>query len=426
MNRFLLRSLLGTVALIVSLMGSAAALAAPGDLRPMIRMSNAFVTGHIFVYDLQSVANYQKFAFGVDGNPTVSGYLRTERVPGTAPVFEVQNARTHSTYYTMSTTTVGNLQGRGYTSKVVGYAYATAAPGTVALRGVRRAGRIYDGASKTWLSKTEVMYTVRAAEHDALVNAGWTSLGVVAHVLASNTTPYYEIGNPAGPAGTRAKGIMIVIHGGAWFGDDPSRVIGDRSYAERWNLRGWRTYNIDYRSGGVKSVQDVQWFYDQIAALHGTTLPICAEGQSAGGHLALYLAGTRPKLSCAISNGGPTWLLKSSAWLDDMIRGMWGTDTALLTKYSATTVGPQTRAKVLQVFHESDGIVPVEQLIRYVASNPTSSYMTLRGSTASSAKPFVHGNVTPGCFDAFVQAEWAVAQSVLTGSAMPTSGKCVR
>jgi acetyl esterase/lipase len=218
---------------------------------------------------------------------------------------------------------------------------------------------------------------------------------------------------------------MIIIHGGAWFGDDPKRVISDRPYAERWNRRGWRTYNIDYTTGGPSSVQDVQWFFDEIVKVHGTGIPICAEGQSAGGHLALYLAGTRAELDCAISNGGPTWLHQTSPWLETFVQAFFGPTYAARQKYSATSVAGTTKAKVLQVFNSNDGIVPPSQLVRYVGANPKSSWMTLRPPGTGGNAKFVHGDTTQSCFNAFLKAEEQVAAAVLKGAAMPRSGACV-
>jgi acetyl esterase/lipase len=130
--------------------------------------------------------------------------------------------------------------------------------------------------------------------------------GVTTTGLPSDAPAYYEIGEPTGAyAGQPPKGVMLIIHGGGWFMVGSAYVAYERSEADRWRARGWRTLNIDYRPCS-SSFADVQWFYDQARQLWGTSVPYCALGGSAGGHLALLLAATRPSVACVVDEAGPT------------------------------------------------------------------------------------------------------------------------
>jgi acetyl esterase/lipase len=130
--------------------------------------------------------------------------------------------------------------------------------------------------------------------------------GVSTSGLPPDAPAYYEIGEPMGAyAGQTPKGVMLIIHGGGWEMVGPAYVGYERADADRWRARGWRTLNIDYRPCGA-SFADVQWFYDQARQLWGSSVPYCALGESAGGHLALMLAASRPSVACVVDEAGPT------------------------------------------------------------------------------------------------------------------------
>lgn len=123
--------------------------------------------------------------------------------------------------------------------------------------------------------------------------------------LGPDAPAYYEVGGPTGAfAGKSPKGEMLVIHGGGWHLVGKTTVAFERPHADEWRARGWETINVDYR-GCAQSFADVQWFKQRVRLLHPNAL-ICAEGVSAGAHLALMLATTESDLACVISLGGPT------------------------------------------------------------------------------------------------------------------------
>jgi acetyl esterase/lipase len=123
--------------------------------------------------------------------------------------------------------------------------------------------------------------------------------------LGPDAPAYYEIGAPIGAfAGKQAKGEMLVIHGGGWHLVGKATVAFERRHADEWRARGWETINLDYRACS-QSLADVLWFKQRVRLLHPDAL-LCAEGISAGAHLALMLATTESDLACAIALGGPT------------------------------------------------------------------------------------------------------------------------
>jgi pimeloyl-ACP methyl ester carboxylesterase len=81
--------------------------------------------------------------------------------------------------------------------------------------------------------------------------------------------------------GTR---LAIVVHGGFWR--PMFTRANTRALAVDLALRGWTTWNVEYRrSGVVETLADVEAALDLIEG--GVTI-----GHSAGGHLALWAAGT--------------------------------------------------------------------------------------------------------------------------------------
>lgn len=129
---------------------------------------------------------------------------------------------------------------------------------------------------------------------------------MVLAVTPASALPYYELEGPSGAySGRSPKGSVLIVHGGAWFGDDPSRVRDDpyvQAAADRMNDRGWRTYAIDYRSV-TPGFDDVIAFYDLAKQAMGER-PVCAWGTSAGAHYTALLDTRRP-LSCMMLEGLP-------------------------------------------------------------------------------------------------------------------------
>ena len=106
------------------------------------------------------------------------------------------------------------------------------------------------------------------------------------------------------PAGRGPHPVILMVHGGCWQTDIADRTIMNW-IAEDLRRRGIAVWNIDYRGvdrpgGGYPGTfQDVAAAADALpaqAARHHLDLSrLVAIGHSAGGHLALWLAG-RPRL----------------------------------------------------------------------------------------------------------------------------------
>jgi acetyl esterase/lipase len=109
----------------------------------------------------------------------------------------------------------------------------------------------------------------------------------------------WQFGELRAPAGTGSHPVALIIHGGFWrarYGLD----LMDRM-AEDFAARGIAAWNIEYRRVGQEgggwpgTLADVALAADHLRALapthHLALNQVVAIGHSAGGHLALWLAG---------------------------------------------------------------------------------------------------------------------------------------
>jgi len=172
-------------------------------------------------------------------------------------------------------------------------------------------------------------------------------------VLALHTTAAVasraEITRPHG----KPRGVVLVMHGGAWVsGDDEQFLAPMRSTARRMNRRGWIAVNYTY-SSGLASLRDVRAEYRRIRR-RWPNLPVCAYGESAGGHLALMLAARYRTLACAITVGAPTDLRT--------LRG--GLFLGMFPRASPARL-PLRAKSVLLVHVTSDWVVPIAQARAY-------------------------------------------------------------
>lgn len=103
----------------------------------------------------------------------------------------------------------------------------------------------------------------------------------------------------------RPRGVVLIVHGGAWRSVGPREVAQMRPESERWVRRGWATANVDYRPCR-RSLGDVLAAYDAIRRRVGPRTPVVALGDSAGGHLSLLLAARRPGVAAVIARAAPT------------------------------------------------------------------------------------------------------------------------
>lgn len=105
------------------------------------------------------------------------------------------------------------------------------------------------------------------------------------------------------PAGRPLRGTVVIIHGGYWR-SGYTLDLG-RPAAADLAARGWAAVNLEYRRAGngggwPETFQDIAAGIEKLADLPALLeasgaipAPVIALGHSAGGHLAVWAAGTR-------------------------------------------------------------------------------------------------------------------------------------
>jgi acetyl esterase/lipase len=143
----------------------------------------------------------------------------------------------------------------------------------------------------------------------ARIAAAATAAAALVAVLGSawappaGAAPYHDTSQPS----AHPRGWVIVIHAGGW------RLVGrgmtglEQPEVDLLNSWGYATVNVDYRRG-ARGLTDVLGFYDRLRKRLGPKTPICLDGSSAGGHLALMAALRRPRITCVITRAAPTRL----------------------------------------------------------------------------------------------------------------------
>lgn len=201
-----------------------------------------------------------------------------------------------------------------------------------------------------------------------------------------------------------ARGLSLLLHGGAWFVTGHAALESTRPMAGFWRERGWRTVAASYR-GCEHSIRDVVWIVDRLHALR-PELPICITGISAGAHLAVVAAARRPEaVSCVIGLGtvaDPAAALHQTVtsggrtvvadWLYHFVVAAFGPAGVA----SATPDPAQIRARLLLGKAETDAVVPWEQSAdlrdRVLAARPGADVEAVR--LAGGDLPWVHGKVS--------------------------------
>lgn len=269
--------------------------------------------------------------------------------------------------------------------------------------------------------------------HDGGVGYTAPPNGESTTALGPNAPAYYEVGKPTGSfAGKAPKGQMLIIHGGSWHLVGKGVVAVERRNANRWRARGWETVNIDYRAC-AQSIADVRWFKNRIRVLHPNAI-ICAEGISAGGHLALLLAATASDVACAISLGGPADLraIGTQLALNPFTGQYQNVGPARVANHARAAFGagldaadPQqlagsVTARLLLASGSFDPLIPVEQNAGFAdavrAANPD-AYVDVDVLPFGNTK-WVHGATTPEALADFYEREEALV-APLTAPLVP-------
>jgi len=198
----------------------------------------------------------------------------------------------------------------------------------------------------------------------------------------------YEIGLPRS---RRTERIMMLIHGGGWTKVGQGALNTERAAARAWRHAGWTTVNLDYRACRDSSA-DILKFYDLIRRRFGSGVPICAQGESAGGHLALNLAVRRPDISCVIAYAAPTDLAHGTSTVRAIARTVFGAKR--LTRMSPVARAGAIHARLLLATAQDDAVVPASQaskLQHAVASDVYTDVVRLPPGRLT----FVHGTTSP-------------------------------
>jgi dienelactone hydrolase len=187
---------------------------------------------------------------------------------------------------------------------------------------------------------------------------------------------------------------MLLIHGGGWQDKrgEARRLMSTAALV--LHKLGWRVINISYTPGYKPPgaaldpdpmLRDVVAFYDQIRRAYGG--PICAYGQSAGGHLAAMLAVERPSLSCAILDGTPVDLTSLVGETDsagvNFIRRTFGASRSLLGHWSPAADWRRRtdRTAVWITDAEGDPVVPPQQGDVFAAVDPSANVAAIPAGT---------------------------------------------
>src|SRR4051794_7527481 len=117
----------------------------------------------------------------------------------------------------------------------------------------------------------------------------------------ARAVPFHETTYPSGAP----RGWVIVVHAGGWQIVGPGMPGLERPEVDRLTSWGYATLNVDYRRGAA-GLTDVLHFYDRLRRRVGAQMPICIDGSSSGGHLALMAAQRRKGVTCVIARAAPT------------------------------------------------------------------------------------------------------------------------
>ncbi len=222
--------------------------------------------------------------------------------------------------------------------------------------------------------------------------------------------PYREV---SVPVGGDPVGAIMVIHGGAWNGGR-ERAVAVRSQAQRFVDQGWLVWNVDYRSGDDSIGDVLMWYRMLVAEFSG---PICAWGESAGGHLALMLAALE-HVNCVLSEGGPTDLTRMNPTLDQspVPADRWQNSPL---RYAIDQPEVFAETEMLLGSAENDLVIPVAPVREFAAAlSDDTELQVMRDGTAT----FIHRNVDPAELEVHRHAERRLLARVAGASAEDTVG----
>jgi acetyl esterase/lipase len=163
----------------------------------------------------------------------------------------------------------------------------------------------------------------------------------------------------------REKPVAIVFHGGGWCSG--SRASMMERVCRRYLVRGFTVINVGYRHGVVRASEDavraLDWVMANPDAHGGDPGRLFVTGESAGAHLALLAAFTRPGIQGVINFYAVTDLtVFAHARADDSVPA--GDLEATLRRLSPLELVHPDAPRVLSIHGTADDLVPLEHTSR--------------------------------------------------------------
>ena len=156
--------------------------------------------------------------------------------------------------------------------------------------------------------------------------------------------------------------LLMLLPGGGWQ-RNPAEYEGQVQAGKSLNGQGYATAAIEY-DAGAKGFSQVQAVY-KAARKRYPDIPICANGTSAGGNLALLLATREPELACVATLAAPTDLTTIADQDPTGDEALAAATRAFganrLAEFSPAKFANKIKAKILMVIAETDPLVPVAQ-----------------------------------------------------------------
>jgi dienelactone hydrolase len=180
---------------------------------------------------------------------------------------------------------------------------------------------------------------------------------------AALATPYFETVQP--PSG-ESRGVVVFFHGGGWLGGS-EYVVASRPASNRYAAAGFTVLNVDYTTG-AQSVADAYAWYEYARSI-ADGKPVCVAGESAGGHLALMVAGEYESVGCVIAEAPPTDLETFPEPARGLAAQIFG-EGNLRANSPVYHPARSASTRILLVAADHDTVVPSSQANEYKAVRP--------------------------------------------------------
>ena len=189
-------------------------------------------------------------------------------------------------------------------------------------------------------------------------------------------------------------------------------------------------YDVDYHSGGVRGLRELQAFYDSLRR-SAPSAKVCTAGASAGAHLALMLAAHNPAIVCVVALAAPTDLhsLVRNGPIDvAMVRNGIGPDSGDLWRAnSPVTLLGRSQAATLLVTAADDHVVPWSQAAELEAIMRAQGARWVQALQLSPGPlEFVHGTTNAGAVELYLLTERCLLLQTATPGTSCSSGPAVR